>query len=106
MRTPDHWEDDTAGRTRPELGDIGGPAMLVFQVALGALILLAWQGASGRLVDNFFISNPVDVGKRLVAWTADGSIFRHLLATLYATLAGFVIGSAIGVALGLWLGVS
>ena len=24
-----------------------------------------WQGVSGRLVDNFFISNPIDVGRRL-----------------------------------------
>ena len=30
-----------------------------------SILLLLWQGASGRLVDNFFISNPVDVGTRL-----------------------------------------
>ena len=49
------------------------------------MILLAWQGASGRLVDNFFISNPVDVARRLLQWTLDGSIFLHIWATVYAT---------------------
>ena len=38
--------------------------MLLWQLALGVGILLLWQGASGRLIDNFFISNPVDVGQR------------------------------------------
>ena len=84
----------------------GGFAMALWQGLLGIVILLLWQGASGRLVDNFFISNPVDVGRRLWAWTLDGTILINLWATLYATLLGFVIGSAIGAALGIWLGVS
>jgi NitT/TauT family transport system permease protein len=69
-------------------------------------VLLAWEGASGRLIDNFFISNPVEVGVRLWGWTADGSIFKHIWATVYATTMGFFIGAAIGVVLGIWLGVS
>jgi NitT/TauT family transport system permease protein len=84
----------------------GGVAMALWQTALGLAVLLAWQGASGRLVDNFFISNPVDVAARLYAWTADGSIFRHIAATVYATGMGFVIGSVGGAILGVWLGVS
>jgi NitT/TauT family transport system permease protein len=65
-----------------------------------------WQGVSGRLIDNFFISNPIDVGQRLIGWTLDGSIFTHLWATVYATMAGFAIGSVLGGTLGIWLGVS
>ena len=61
---------------------------------------------SGRLVDSFFISNPIDVGKRLYDWIADGSMFLHMWATVYATIVGFVIGAVIGVVLGIWLGVS
>ena len=52
----------------------GSVAMALWQTALGIAVLLVWQGASGRLVDSFFISNPVDVGVRLYRWTADGSI--------------------------------
>jgi len=80
--------------------------MLVWQIALGFGLLLAWQGASGRLIDNFFISNPIDVGARLYRWIADGSIFMHIAATVYATTMGFVIGSIGGAVLGVWLGVS
>jgi NitT/TauT family transport system permease protein len=84
----------------------GAGAMLLWQLALGIGVLLLWQGASGRLIDNFFISNPVDVGARLYRWITDGSIFAHIAATLYATGMGFVIGSVGGAILGVWLGVS
>jgi NitT/TauT family transport system permease protein len=84
----------------------GGVAMALWQSVLGIAILFVWQGVSGRLVDNFFISNPIDVGRRLLGWTLDGSIFLNLWATLYATILGFILGSVIGAALGVWLGVS
>lgn len=86
--------------------DVGGFAMLLCQAALGIGILLVWQGVSGRLIDNFFISNPIDVARRLIGWTMDGSIFLHIWATVYATLLGFLIGSIAGAVLGVWLGVS
>lgn len=86
--------------------EFGGGFMLACQTVLGIVILLAWQGASGRLVDDFFISNPVEVAERLYQWTADGSLFMHIWATVYETLMGFIIGAVGGVILGLWLGVS
>ena len=93
--------------SRPRsLSASGGLAMVLWQVALGVAVLLAWQGASGRLIDNFFISNPIDVGARLYRWTLDGSIFALIAATIYATAMGFVIGSVGGAMLGVWLGVS
>jgi len=85
---------------------LGSGFMVVCQVVFGAILLLMWQGASGRLVDNFFISNPVEVGTRLFGWIADGSLFLHIWATVYATVMGFVVGSIGGVVLGIWLGVS
>ena len=85
---------------------LGSGFMVICQVVLGLLLLLLWQGVSGRLIDNFFISNPVDVETRLVGWVADGSLFLHIWATVYATVMGFVVGSIGGVVLGIWLGVS
>ena len=85
---------------------LGSGFMVICQVVLGLLLLLLWQGASGRLIDNFFISNPIDVGARLVAWIGDGSLFLHIWATVYATVMGFTIGSMGGVVIGIWLGVS
>jgi NitT/TauT family transport system permease protein len=87
-------------------GALGGGFMVICQVVLGLALLLLWQGVSGRLVDNFFISNPLDVGRRLVGWIADRSLFLHIWATVYATIMGFVAGAVIGVVLGIWLGVS
>jgi len=86
--------------------ETSGVGMVLWQTALGIAILFVWQGVSGRLVDNFFISNPIDVGRRLAGWTLDGSIFMHLWATVFATTLGFTIGAVIGAVLGIWLGVS
>jgi sulfonate transport system permease protein len=90
----------------PPPKEIGSAFMLACQVALGLALLLIWQGASGRLIDDFFISNPIEVGQRLWQWTANGSIFLHIWATVYETLMGFVVGAVGGVVLGIWLGVS
>ena len=88
------------------LREFGSGFMLACQSVLGIAILLIWQGVSGRLIDDFFISNPVDVAERLWQWIADGSLFMHIWATIYATLMGFILGAVGGVILGLWLGVS
>ena len=85
--------------------ETGGVGMVLWQTALGLAILFVWQGVSGRLVDNFFISNPIDVGRRLIGWTLDGSIFVHLWATVYATSVGFALGAVVGAVLGIWLGI-
>jgi sulfonate transport system permease protein len=96
-----------SGTVRPrKLADMGWSAMLVCQLLLGAAVLLGWQMASGRLVDDFFVSNPVDVARRLTSWTLSGSIFLHLWATIYATLVGYFIGAASGFVLGIWLGIA
>ncbi len=86
--------------------EVSGLAMALAQAVLGIAVLLLWQGVSGRLIDNFFISNPIEVARRLYGWIADGSIFVHIGATLYATAMGFIIGSVIGAVLGVWLGIS
>ena len=100
---PASLRDDAANAATRGLGS---GFMVTCQVVLGITLLLLWQGASGRLVDNFFISNPLDVGTRLMGWIADGSLFLHIWATVYATLMGFMVGSVGGVILGIWLGVS
>ncbi len=84
----------------------GSVGMVFWQFLLGFAVLLAWQGASGRLVDNFFISNPIDVATRLWDWIRNGSIFWHIWATVYATTLGFFIGAVGGAILGIWLGLS
>lgn len=88
------------------LKDMSGSQLLVWQTVLATVLLGIWQFVSGRLVDSFFISDPVDVALRLWKWTISGYIFPHLWVTFYETLAGFVLGSLIGGVLGIWLGVA
>ena len=82
------------------LDEMSSRQLLIWQTALAFSILACWQFASGRLVDNFFISNPVEVTIRLWEWTITGFIFPHLWVTFYETVAGFMLGSLIGALLG------
>ncbi|RTL55293.1 MAG: ABC transporter permease [Bradyrhizobiaceae bacterium] len=96
-------QTDQAGGS---LAAMGTPAMIACQVAFGLVLLIIWQLASGRLLDPFFISSPLDIAARLWRWIKDGSIAVHVWATLYATFLGFFIGAVLGVAGGVWLGLS
>lgn len=109
MSAPD--TDTALAQAEPETDaaaprGFGNGFMVVCQVALGVALLVIWQLVSGRLIDSFFISSPMEVGERLFGWIADGSLFLHIWATVYATLMGFIVGSVGGVVLGIWLGVS
>jgi NitT/TauT family transport system permease protein len=107
MTVPETQAASTPGPARQDgPREVGGGAMLACQTVLGVVVLLLWQGASGRLIDDFFISNPVEVGLRLYDWIADGSLVIHIWATVYETFLGFLVGAIGGVILGIWLGVS
>lgn len=85
---------------------MSGLSMLACQAVLGIFLAGVWQAVSGTLVDDYFISNPVAIAKRLWKWSVDGSLLVHAWATLYATAVGFFIGAALGMALGVALGLS
>jgi NitT/TauT family transport system permease protein len=54
------------------------------------------------LLPPFFFSNPVDVGRQIVAWFSSGVIWKHLWVTLEESILAFVIGSIGGVLVGFW----
>lgn len=91
---------------RKPWGEMSRLSMLGCQALLGVLLACLWQAVSGTLVDDYFISNPIAIARRLWKWSLDGSLLVHGWATLYATAAGFFIGAALGLVLGVWLGVS
>jgi len=78
--------------------------MMLGRLALLAAFLLAWEAASGTLVPKFVASSPSAIGKVLGGWLADGSLWRHLRATLTEMAAGYVVGAGGGIAAGLALG--
>lgn len=103
---PPDAPDAFAVPERRRLADMGTGRMIWLQLLLGVAALAVWQLVSGRLIDNFMISNPIAIAGKLWAWTVNGSIFVHIWATVHATVLGFLIGSAAGIAGGVWLGLS
>ena len=78
--------------------------LIALRVLVGVAFLGFWEFASGRLIDPFFVSSPLDVAARLWQWLVDGTLLYHLSFTLTATGLGFVIGALIGFVIGFALG--
>ncbi|MDQ0876080.1 NitT/TauT family transport system permease protein [Paenibacillus sp. V4I3] len=80
-----------------------------FKLSLIRLVLLiiflgSWQYASGRFIDKFWISTPLDIMKALQKWIVNGELFFHLGITAEETLLGFFIGALSGGIVGFFLG--
>ena len=77
--------------------------VLVAVVALGLWQFFASVPVFGRMwLPPFFFSNPVDVFSQIVHWFATGTIWKHLVITLWESTLAFVIGSLGGVLVGFW----
>ena len=77
--------------------------VLVAVVALGLWQFFATVSVFGRVwLPPFFFSNPVDVFSQIVHWFATGTIWKHLVITLWESTLAFVIGSLGGVLVGFW----
>lgn len=81
-----------------------GVRLQALRLAFLGLLLAAWQVSSGRLVDEFFISNPIAVGGRLLEWVRSGYLLFHLGITLQEMAWGFVVGAGAGITSGFVLG--
>jgi NitT/TauT family transport system permease protein len=68
------------------------------------VLLAAWQLASGRLIQPFWISSPLEVAQRLADWHEKGKLMPNIGVTLFEALSGFLIGTIAGGAVGLLLG--
>src|SRR5437870_8794409 len=81
-----------------------GTPMLVWQLLLGAVIVISWQllAATGKL-DKFFFSRPSDIVARIWQWLLTGSIWPHLATTLEEACLSFAIGVMLGILFGFLL---
>lgn len=76
----------------------------VFRIGVGVALLAAWEyAARAGMIDTFFFSQPSDVWRFLVQMFADGSVWRHIGATLQSTLIGFFLAVATAIPFGLLL---
>src|ERR1051326_5762358 len=80
--------------------------MGVYHVLFAALVFGFWQYASGRLVDSFWISSPIDILAFLWQGFVGGDLVRQTMVTFYEAGLGFVIGALAGIAVGLILAVA
>jgi NitT/TauT family transport system permease protein len=84
------------------------PRLLSLQILVAVVAVLLWhllttiQIAGVTLLPPFFFSTPSDVGRRIVKWLIEGTIWHHLWITLVEALLAFVTGSIAGIAVGFW----
>lgn len=76
------------------------------QLLLIVLLLGSWQLASGRIIEDFFISSPSAITLRFWIWLRDGTLLVHAMSTLVSTISGFLIGGFIAIVVGYFLGMS
>src|SRR5215813_6615753 len=82
--------------------------LLSLQLLVAVVALVLWQlfatvPVFGKiLLPPFFFSTPIDVGSQVVQWFWTGTIWKHLVITLWESILAFVIGSALGVLVGFW----
>src|SRR5712672_4421612 len=80
-----------------------GLQLLVAVVTLGLWQFFATVPVFGvTVLPPFFFSNPVEVGVRVYALFAGGTVWKHLWVTLEESILAFVLGSAMGVLVGFW----
>lgn len=78
--------------------------VLAGRVTFLVVLFGLWEVASRReWIDPFFISQPSGFFGRIGSWVSDGSVFKHLSATLYEAAVGFVLAALIGIISGLVL---
>ena len=87
-------EQERARERRARWGIIAG------RVAVGVGFLLAWELASGRVVDQFFVSRPSAILGALWTMLVEENLLYHLRFTITEALAGYIIGASAGLLLG------
>lgn len=74
------------------------------RIVLLAVGLIAWELASGRLVDTFFISKPSEIATELANLIRSGSLALNTLATLHEAAVGYAVGAVLAISMGFVLG--
>ncbi|MDR7484632.1 MAG: ABC transporter permease [Armatimonadota bacterium] len=70
------------------------------RLAFGIAVFLTWELASGRIVDQFFVSKPSHIAASLWAMAVKENLLYHLQFTVLEALAGYALGASAGLVLG------
>lgn len=80
-------------------------ATILLSLLLPVLIVLAWYLSSdGGFLNTAILPSPQKVGASFQQMTADGSLWKHIIASFSRVLRGFAIGAVAGTGLGLLIG--
>jgi NitT/TauT family transport system permease protein len=77
--------------------------VIVVRVVLTLALLGAWQAASGRLIDDFWISSPSQIVSALRRLWEDDALGSAIATTLVETVVGFALGAIAGIVIGILL---
>ncbi|MES2623380.1 MAG: ABC transporter permease [Patescibacteria group bacterium] len=77
--------------------------ILIGPILIGVVWLLL---SSLKIIDTFFLPNPIRIAQKIIEIVSEGSIFSDLFPTVGRVFISFLIASIIGLPLGLFLGYS
>lgn len=78
--------------------------VIVTRIAFIAFVLGLWQFLSGRVVEDFLISNPIDVGVKLFEVAGDPEMHHNIMVTGQELILGWTLGSVAGATVGWCIG--
>jgi NitT/TauT family transport system permease protein len=90
-------------------GPVGSPRrrptlVMVTRIAFILFVLAVWQFLSGRVIEDFLISNPIDVGVKLFQVLGDPAMHHNILITGEELVLGWSLGSVAGAVVGWCIG--
>jgi len=74
------------------------------QVLAAAALLAVWQLASGRIIDELYVSSPKAVTERLIELLRNGQLLPNAWVTFSQSGLGFLVGMIAGVVVGNLMG--
>jgi len=73
------------------------PAVRIgIRVVLVVTLLVLWEYASGRWIEEYWVSRPTDVWAKIVEWWHSGDLLTHMGITAGEAISGFLIGTVTG----------
>jgi len=73
------------------------PAVRIcIRLILVTILLLTWEYASGRWIEEYWVSRPTDVWAKIVEWWHSGDLIMHMGITAGEAISGFLIGTIFG----------